>query len=1107
MLIYFCKPSSLITRARKMKLSGYWKLKSALFFFIVVVFFLGLSYVGVNPRAQDRTQLPARTGYVNDFAGVLDEQTKQRLAAILEKVKQKSGIELDLATVQTTGGQDIFDYSRQLANDWDIGARNSKKSLLLVVSVSEKTVFTQLSRSVQAQLPEGILGEVSLRMRAPLNSGNFNEGITEGVEHFVSALARKAGFDIQDIEHAAATASDPAAASSEAHLERARRVTEPTAPAPATAISNTREESSAKPSASSSRKASTPVDDEAEAEEVELTLTLPLEERITKLKEFLATHPSSKANPRANELLVSSHAGVGDQRLKNGDSKGGIDELMLAINEAPANISDKLFAGVISQIPLNLYLRGERMAAIEAAQKIESKFGSDPKRLIAIAGFYLGIEEGQEAARLAAEAVKLAPDSAEAHYALGLGLHIALQLDEAAAEYKRALDLDPNAKGPKSARRSLADLYRGAGKAEEALALYRQQLTAEPTDKPAKAGLVLALLDLKLTDEATKEMAATLQDDPRNLPLLTGAAYWFAAHNDFDQAQDLAGRAINIEPRYTWSQIAMARTLIGKRKPLEAERAIRFAAQYGKFPTLDYELGNVLASAGLYEEAAEVLMKSFRLKDGQIETHLAGRVFTRSPTFIELLAPERRASIFQSVPADTANNAAMLKALLAFTIASSPAAETEKLDETLAANAAKEFASGADEMRVYRQLYAASRLLRKGIALQTAYELTEAARSSVDSALDVPALTVAVQADEYRDIRASAIAQGATPDIPDAPRNVLANLLRGRIEDLAGWAMLNQTKTEAAVEHLKLAVTILPEATPSWRAASWRLASALEQSGDGKTALTYYIKSYNSSGADQARRSVIEQLYQKINGSLDGLDQQIGAGAQIAAANTRLESTVQKPVAETPSASPAPEAQAVSSAAANAALSPTPVPANSPASPEASPTATPEASPTAMPEAPTAMPEAPTAMPEASPTATPEASPTSQSSPSLTPEAPTASPEATPQASPTPTSPESLQEMAAKLRQTLKLTGRVKDANNKGIPNVVMVLISPRGTVLASTTDAEGNYSFTISPSQLSYRIIPSKDSFTFTPMDKILTSVSDDQKEIDFLGASSRSP
>ena len=97
--------------------------------------------------------------------------------------------------------------------------------------------------------------------------------------------------------------------------------------------------------------------------------------------------------------------------------------------------------------------------------------------------------------------------------------------------------------------------------------------------------------------------------------------------------------------------------------------------------------------------------------------------------------------------------------------------------------------------------------------------------------------------------------------------------------------------------------------------------------------------------------------------------------------------------------------------------------------------------------------------------------------------------------------------MAARIKATVKITGRVKDANNNGIPNVVVVLISPRGTVLASTTDAEGNYSFVVSPSRLSYRIIPSKDGYGFEPLDKVLTGVNDDQKELDFMGTRNGAP
>ena len=114
---------------------------------------------------------------------------------------------------------------------------------------------------------------------------------------------------------------------------------------------------------------------------------------------------------------------------------------------------------------------------------------------------------------------------------------------------------------------------------------------------------------------------------------------------------------------------------------------------------------------------------------------------------------------------------------------------------------------------------------------------------------------------------------------------------------------------------------------------------------------------------------------------------------------------------------------------------------------------------------------------------------------------------ASPPAPSQPTSQETLQAMAARIKVTVKIAGRVKDANNNGIPNVVVVLISPRGTVMASTTDEEGNYSFIVSPSRLSYRIIPSKDGYGFAPLDKVLTGVTDDQKELDFIGAINRSP
>lgn len=638
-------------------------------------------------------------------------------------------------------------------------------------------------------------------------------------------------------------------------------------------------------SPSTDRKAPTPVptpaNPEDEKEEVEVTLALPADQRIETLKAFIAAHPQSVAVPRANELIVVAHAMQGDQKLQAGDVDGGVKQFRLAISEAPADMPDRLFTEVIARIPANLFLRGQREAAIESALQAETLAKGNPKRLAAVAGFYLFMEDANEAGRLAELATQAGPDSAVAHQALGEARHIALRLDEAESEFARVLALNPKSEG---ARVALADLKRAAGKFAEALALYREQLQIDPTNNQARAGLVVSLLELGKKTEADQELNTALQDkdQARNLPLLVGAAYWFLAHNDKERGLELAQRAVALEPRYAWAQIALARALIANKQPQEAERSLRFVRQFNRFPTVDYELANMLASIGLFDDAAAELAHTFSLKDGKIETMLAGRTAARADSFTELLGPERRAVIFQSRPADTDANAKMLKALLALNTAlNRPEGTVLNPDELIAI--AADFTAGDDGMRTFRQIYVAEKFVRKGVALTAVIDLMDQATSGVEAALSAPAATLAVQPDEYSDIRARALAQGGTPQIPVAPRDALSGLLRARIEDLAGVAFFKLDKSNEAVLRLRRAVNASPEGTPLWRSSMWHLGAALEANGKPDQALLYYIKSYIARPPDPARRSVIESIYKKVNGSLDGLDDKIGPGFATAA--------------------------------------------------------------------------------------------------------------------------------------------------------------------------------------------------------------------------------
>ncbi|HEX8187011.1 MAG TPA: tetratricopeptide repeat protein, partial [Pyrinomonadaceae bacterium] len=368
-----------------------------------------------------------------------------------------------------------------------------------------------------------------------------------------------------------------------------------------------------------------PAGEDALRAELDEVLKLDAAGRVKRLTAFVEANPDSPQTLRAQELLTSARAALGDEKLRGGDRAAGAALFREAVAGAPAVMSDKLFAEVLAQLPANLYVLGEREAGLELARAVEARAEGNASRLLAVASFYLGIEQPEEGARLAQAAAALKPEMAAAHQALGVAHRFSLKLEEAAAEFARASELDPKNAG---ARRTLAELKRATGKAEEAAALYRELLAAGAQDANARAGLVLSLFDAGRREEAERELQAALTGEARDLPLLVGASYWYSARGEGARALELAEKAVAFEPRlgWAWTRVAQGRALLLLKRPLEAERAFRTARRFGNFATLDYELAAALAAAGLYDEAADQLARSFALRDGRLSARLAGRV-------------------------------------------------------------------------------------------------------------------------------------------------------------------------------------------------------------------------------------------------------------------------------------------------------------------------------------------------------------------------------------------------------------------------------------------------------------------------------------------------
>lgn len=518
---------------------------------------------------------------------------------------------------------------------------------------------------------------------------------------------------------------------------------------------------------------------------------------------------------------------------------------------------------------------------------IEEKVGANGSQILDLSKFFINVQYGTEAIRLAKKSTEITPDSATGFLTLAIAYRMNFMLEDASAAYAKAVELDPESVTNK---RNLAEMKRALGKADEAIGLYRQLLEKDASDAAAQTGLALALLDAGKIKEAEAEMTKSLEAVPNNPVLLTSAAYFYAARGDGEKAVELSKKAIEIDRTAVWGYVAQARGFLAQNKPLEAEKILLAARQYGDFPTLDYELASARLAAGLYREAAEILKRNFTVnKEGAVETYLGNRILADAPNFTDLLSLERRVALFETKAADSEENTNKLKALLQF----QQKLEAADATETELALAADEFARGGDNMRLHRQLFAANRLLQKKAALSKVLELTQAAVSGVDGALNVAAPSSAVLADEIYDSRQYAISQNLIVVVPEIPRKTLSAIIRGQIEDITARALLQQNKVSEAIIRLKRALSVLPENSAWSRASYWRLGEALQADGKEREALAAFIKAYNKEIPDAEKRAYIENLYVKVNGSVDGLDALVGEKPETTVAKTDIKPTTE----------------------------------------------------------------------------------------------------------------------------------------------------------------------------------------------------------------------
>src|SRR5271166_5756893 len=136
---------------------------------------------------------PALTGRVVDAAKILSPVTIADLERKLADLEQKSGIQLEVATVPSLGGEEIEPYANELFRFWKLGEAKKDNGVLLLIAPNERRVRIEVGYGLEGTLTDAISSLIIANAIAPrFKAGDFNGGVTHGVDDIITALTTDA---------------------------------------------------------------------------------------------------------------------------------------------------------------------------------------------------------------------------------------------------------------------------------------------------------------------------------------------------------------------------------------------------------------------------------------------------------------------------------------------------------------------------------------------------------------------------------------------------------------------------------------------------------------------------------------------------------------------------------------------------------------------------------------------------------------------------------------------------------------------------------------------------------------------------------------------------
>ena len=145
-------------------------------------------WAGVLSAVDYTAQKP--TGYVSDFAGVVDAPSRARLEQYCASLETTTGVQLAIVTVPDLNGEPVDQVANDLFRKWGIGQKGKDNGALLLLAIADRRSRLELGYGLEPAITDGLAGDVLRAMQPYLRAGRYGDGLLEATSEIGTRIAQ-----------------------------------------------------------------------------------------------------------------------------------------------------------------------------------------------------------------------------------------------------------------------------------------------------------------------------------------------------------------------------------------------------------------------------------------------------------------------------------------------------------------------------------------------------------------------------------------------------------------------------------------------------------------------------------------------------------------------------------------------------------------------------------------------------------------------------------------------------------------------------------------------------------------------------------------------------